>query len=176
MFIAIWCLLCNMKSIEISSTLLDCTSLLCVTQTFVPCITLRCTQECYIDIRSGERGADDPLIGWFPHPLWWPLLCYFYGYYGCYTMARFPHPVIPANRELRTKGGISSNKWRYNIIQSLFEMQKGQSYDMHEQTRINFRWSWRQETLNLNQLKQNDRHDRNDCQQFNISTGSQKMH
>ena len=25
------------------------------------------------------------------------------------------------------------------IIQSLFEMQKGQSYDMHERTRINFR-------------------------------------
>ena len=71
---------------------------------------MRSTEECYIDIRSGERGADDSLIGSFPHPLWKPLvwlLVY-------YTVERFPHPVIAANRELRTKGDISSNKWQYN--------------------------------------------------------------
>ena len=50
--------------------------------------------HCYIDIRSGERGADDPLI-----------------HFARILTQRFPHPVIPANRERGTKGRISSNKW-----------------------------------------------------------------
>ena len=53
--------------------------------------------HCYIDIRSGERGADDPLI-----------------HFARILTQRFPHPVIPANRERGTKGRISSNKWLYN--------------------------------------------------------------
>ena len=121
MYIVIWCLLCNMKSI----------------QTFKHTLELYISSLCYKDIRSLYYFAMHRRVlhrhsfrgtwrGWSPHwmipsstlvpatmlLLW--LLCYFYGYYACYTMARFPHPVIPANRELRTKGGISSNKWQYN--------------------------------------------------------------